>query len=127
MEQNEAFFKWNFVKRCPNNYVSLTKDSQAWTFLLPIWQTAESSAAFLLDWAPPNAQICVLTVKSLCDIFAWLALGTENLLCSLFMWEKLEELISLFVKLFLAAWKESPHHISDLVKQSVKRLMCTIG
>lgn len=105
--KKKSFFKQSFVKKCPNNYVPLTNDSQRWTFLLPIWQTAESSSAFLLDWAPSDALICVVTVKSLCDIFAWMVLGTVNLLCSLFIWENLKELISLFVKLFLAAWKES--------------------
>lgn len=54
----------------------------------------------------------VVTVKSLYNIFAWMVLGTANLLCSLFIWENLKELINLFGKLSLAAWKESTEHTS---------------
>lgn len=45
-------------------------------------------------------------------IFAWMVLGTANLLCSLFICENLKKLSNLFGKLSLAAWKESTEHTS---------------
>lgn len=85
--------------------VPLNKRSWSVNILLPVWQDAAPSAAFLPDlgllWFVSSLQ------RAPGVFFAWMILGTVNLLCSLFIWENLKELISLFVKLFLAAWKES--------------------
>lgn len=62
--------------------VSLTKDSQAWTPLFPIWWTAESLSAFLPELRLECSDLCCYCKET--DIVEWIVMGAANLLYSLY-------------------------------------------